>query len=199
MTSSLTHARGSIMRAIADGYLKRDPPGIAGWVRVIESRLSTEKHPKLWSETLTRMPILFQGNHRQATELFDRVIKATPEVLHYPFALNAIAHVMRGLDPKEIGEEWLDKLLADGLSFCRQAYGELLPLYNCCHQDLRSADRIAMHLAEDRQSDIDRGLAYAATHLGRRDAVEKWQRAFLAVSRLLVTTRFKGQLLACSA
>lgn len=165
MSSSLTHARGSITRAIGEGYLKRDPPGIEGWGRVIESRLANEKHPKLWSEILTRMPVLFQGNHRQATELFDKVIKTCPEVLSYPFALNAIAHVMRGLDPKETGEEWLDKLLADGSSFCRQAYGELLPLFNCCYQDVSSGDRIAMQLAGDRTPDIDRGLAYAATHL----------------------------------
>lgn len=165
ITSSLTHARGSITRAIAEGYLKRDPSGIEEWGRFIESRLPDEKHPKLWSEILSRMPVIFQGSHRQATELFDKVIKACPEVLNYPFALNAIAHVVRGLEPKETGNDWLDKLLMNGSAFCRQAYGELLPLFHCCHLDASSKDRIAIQLAGDRTPDVDRGLAYAATHL----------------------------------
>jgi hypothetical protein len=165
MTSSLTHGRGSITRAIAEGYLQRDPPTIEEWGRFIESRVANEKHPKLWSEILTRMPVLFQGDHCQATSLFDKVIKACPEVLGYPFALNAIAHVLRGLDPKEVGETWLDSLLANGSSFCRQAYGELLPLFNCFHQDVNSTDRLMRQLEGERSPDIDLGLAYAATHI----------------------------------
>ena len=165
ITSSLTHARGSITRAIAEGHLKRDPSGIEEWGRFIESRLPDEKHPKLWSEILSLMPVIFQGSHRQATELFDKVIKACPEVLNYPFALNSIAHVVRGLEPKETGNDWLDKLLMNGSAFCRQAYGELLPLFHCCYLDSSSADRISLQLGGDRSPDIDRGLAYAATHL----------------------------------
>jgi adenylate kinase family enzyme len=165
MTFSLTHGRGSITRAIAEGYSKRDPPDIEGWGGVIESRLTNEKHPKLWSEILTRMPVLFQGDHGHATSLFDKVIRACPDVLGYPFALNAIAHVLRGLDPKEIGETWLESLLVNGSSFCRQAYGELLPLFNCFHQDVSSTKRLMRQLEGDRNSDINRGLAYAATHL----------------------------------
>jgi hypothetical protein len=165
MTSSLTHGRGCITRAIAEGYLKRNPPDIEGWGKVIETRLATEKHPKLWSEILTRMPVLFQGDHRYATLLFDKAINACPEVLGYPFALNAMAHILRSLDPKEVGETWLASLLANGSSLCRQAYGELLPLFNCFHQDGSSTDLLARHLEGARSPDLDRGLAYAATHM----------------------------------
>ena len=165
ITSSLTHGRGIITRAIAEGYLQRDPSDIEGWGRVIESRLVNEKHPKVWSEILTRMPILFQGDHRYATSLFDKVIQVCPEVLGYPFALSAIAHVLRGLDPKEVGETWLENLLANGSSFCLQAYGELLPLFNCCHQDVSSTNRLMRQFEGDRSPDIELGLAFAATHL----------------------------------
>ena len=165
MSSSLTHGRGSITRAIAEGYLKRSPPDIEGWGKVIESRLATEKHPKLWSEILTRMPMLFQGDHSYATLLFDKAIKACPEVLGYPFALNAIAHILRGLDPKEVGETWLASLLANGSSLCQQAYGELLPLFNCFHQDSSSTDQVARLLEGARNPELDCGLAYAATHI----------------------------------
>jgi hypothetical protein len=178
ISSSLTHARGSIMRAIADGYLKRDPPGIQGWGRVIESRLTNEKHPKLWSEILTRMPVLFQGNHRQATELFDKVIKTCPEVLGYPFALNAIAHVVRGLDPKETGEEWLDKLWLTGHHFV----GKLTESF--CHF-LTVAIKTSGRLTESRYNWQVTGvpISTAVSHMqhhtyGLPNAVEKWQREF---------------------
>ena len=42
ITSSLTHGRGSIIRAIAQGYLKREPPALDGWAEVIRSRLTHE-------------------------------------------------------------------------------------------------------------------------------------------------------------
>jgi hypothetical protein len=163
--SFLTHGRGSITRTIAAGYLQRNPPDIEGWRGFIQSRLGKEKHPKIWSEILIRMPVLFQADHCHATSLFDKVIQACPEVLEYPFAIYAIAQVLRGIDPKEVGESWLESLLANGSPFCRQAYGELLPLFNCIHQDESSTDRLRRHLEGDRSPDIDLGLTFAATHL----------------------------------
>ena len=165
LTSSLTQGRGSITRAIAEGYLQRDPADVEAWAKFIESRLTDEKHPKVWSEILTRMPVLFQGNHRYATLLFDKVIKGCPAVLYYPFALYAVAHVLRGLDPSEVGESWLETLVANGSSFCQQAYGELLPLFNCFHHDAGSTNRLMAALDDNRSPDIQLGLAYAATHL----------------------------------
>ena len=165
ITSSLTHGRGSIIRAIAQGYLKRDPPALDGWAEVIRSRLIHEKHPKIWSETLTRMPVLFQSDRRRATELFDGVIHACPEVLRYPFALISIARALRGADPKEKAEGWLDNLLADGSPICQQAYGEILPLFNCWRQDVSSKTRLTAQLSTDANPDINRGMAYAAARL----------------------------------
>jgi hypothetical protein len=165
ITSSLTHGRGSIVRAIAQGYLKREPPALDGWAEVIRSRLLHEKHPKIWSETLTRMPVLFQSDRRRATNLFNGVIQACPEVLRYPFALISIARVLRGTDPKEKAEEWLDNLLADGSPICQQAYGEILPLVNCWRQDVSSKTRVTAQLSKDPNPDISRGMAYAAARL----------------------------------
>ena len=42
------------------------------------------------------MPVLFQSDRRRATDLFDRVIHACPEVLRYPVALLSIARGSEG-------------------------------------------------------------------------------------------------------
>lgn len=41
----LPSGRGSIIRAIATGYLQQNPPDLQNWARVIQSRLGVEPHP----------------------------------------------------------------------------------------------------------------------------------------------------------
>jgi hypothetical protein len=169
----LSHGRGNLVRAVAAGYLERDPPDIDNWTRHIQSQLVHEKHPDIWAETLIRMPILFGGDHEQATNLFDAVIEACPGALRHPFGLHGIARVLRWLKPIEKGEEWLDKLMLYGSSaleererkYFAQAYGELLPLFHCCHLEARSRARIRDYLTGSRNVYVDRGLAYAAADL----------------------------------
>lgn len=162
---SLPHGRGSILRAIADGYLAREPADLDNWARVIESRLEREHHPGIWAQTLRYMPMLFNGDAVRATHFYDEVIRVCPTVLRQSFALYAIAKVMGRFQPKDRVRGWLDALLRDGSPFCGQAYGELLMLCHGHHQDTWSGEKIRTHLNNRTDPAILRGLAYAASHL----------------------------------
>ncbi|MBZ0170352.1 MAG: ATP-binding protein [Kofleriaceae bacterium] len=164
-TFSLPHGRGSILRAIAAGYLTREPADLDNWARVIKSRLNREHHPAIWVLTLCNMPMLFNGDVTRATELYDAVIRSCPTVLRYSFSLYAIARVMGRFQPKDRVYSWLDELLRDGSPFCLQAYGELLMLYHCHHHDSSSQEKVRVLLNSATDPTILRGLAYAASHL----------------------------------
>lgn len=162
---SLPHGRGSILRAIADGYLAREPADLDNWARVIESRLEREHHPGIWAQTLRYMPMLFNEDAVRATHFYNEVIRVCPTVLRQSFALYAIARVMGRFQPKDRVRGWLDALLRDGSPFCGQAYGELLMLCHGHHQDTWSGEKIRTHLNNQTDPAILRGLAYAASHL----------------------------------
>jgi len=159
------HGRGYILRAIAAGYLEQQPPDLDNWARIIKCQLNRERHPAIWVETLIKMPVLFNGDPIQATQLYDAVVQNCPEVLHNELALYFIALIIRWLQPKEKVQEWLEKLLVDGSAFCRQAYGELLFIYYCRYQDTWSTKCIHRHFTKKIDEDILRGLAYAASHV----------------------------------
>jgi hypothetical protein len=105
------------------------------------------------------MPVLFNGDSTQATDLYDAVIRVSPTVLRYSFAIYAIAQVMGRFQPKDRVHGWLDTMLADSSSFCRQAYGELLMLYHCHHGGTWSDERVRTHLDSAADPAIVRGLA----------------------------------------
>ncbi len=166
------HGRGYILRAIATGYLEREQPALDNWARVIESRLQQERHPAVWGITLLRMPMFFNGDRERATNLYNAVIRACPEVLRYPFALQPIARIIGWCQPKERAQDWLDILLVDNSTLCHQAHGELLVLYHLYHQDTWSESRIHQHLAHTTDTPVLRGLAYAASYLWRNQACQ---------------------------
>lgn len=170
---TLPHGRGAIIRAIAAGYLKREPPNINEWIRVISGRINLEKHPKVWVMTLSYMPILYREDRRLATQLYDEVIHSCPEVLNYRFGLYSIARVLGWAEPREHPQEWLLRLEADGSDFCLQAYGELICLYHLVHLDSWSGDRIRRHLIDYSNSPFLRGLAHAAGHFWKEEVFRK--------------------------
>jgi hypothetical protein len=169
---SLPHGRGYIVGAIAAGYLAREQPDLDNWARVIESRLQQERHPAVWGITLLRMPVLFNGDRRRATNLYDAVIRVCPEVLRYPFALQPIARITGWCQPKERAQGWLEILLADNSTLCHQVHGELLVLYHSYHHDAWSESRIRQHLAYTTDIPVLRGLAYGASYLWRDQACQ---------------------------
>jgi hypothetical protein len=161
----LPSGRGSIARAIATGYLKQNPSDLENWAKFIQCRLGVEQHPAVWVDILTDMPPLLNGDRFQATELFDAVIRNCPEVLYYRWALYFTSCTVGWFEPKETVQGWLEMLLADGSSFCHQAYGELLLIHYLQYQDEWSVKRIRHHLTNQDNEAILCGLAHAASHL----------------------------------
>jgi nucleoside phosphorylase len=161
----LPGGRGNIIRAIAEGYLRQNPPNLEGWEKFIRSQLGVEPHPAVWVYILTRMPPLLNGDRAKATELFDTVIHNYPEVLQYQFALYFIAHTVGGFEPKETVQSWLEMLRANKSNFSQQACGELLLIHYFQYQDEWSVERIGHHLATQDNEAILCGLAHAASHL----------------------------------
>jgi hypothetical protein len=102
-TWSYPNGRGSILVAIAEGYLRQEPPNYGAWANLIKSRLGKEEHPAIWVMTLMRMPLLFNWDRKRATVLFDLVIKGSPCVLDYDFALH---EDLPGCPARKSGEEW---------------------------------------------------------------------------------------------
>lgn len=162
---TLPNGRGSIVRAIAAGYLKQNPPDLQNWARVIKSRLEIEPHPAVWVDILTHMPPLLNGDRTQATQLFDTVIRKYPEVLDYQWALYFISYTIGWFEPKETVQGWLEMLWANGSNFCRQAYGELLFIHYFQYQDEWSVAKIDHHLAHHDDEAVLCGLAHIASHM----------------------------------
>jgi hypothetical protein len=161
----LPDGRGAIVRALADGYLKQNPPDLENWARFIKSQLGVEQHPAVWVDILTAMPALLGGERTQATELFNAVIRNCPQVLHYRWALYFISHNVGWFEPQEIVQGWLEMLLAEKSSFCHKVYGELLLIHYLQYEDEWSVARIHHHLANQDNEVILCGLAHAASYL----------------------------------
>ncbi len=161
----LPGGRGNIVRALADGYLKQNPPDLTNWARFIRSQLGVEPHSAVWVDILTSMPPLLNGDRAEATELFDQVIRNCPEVLQYAWALYFISRTIGWFEPKETVQGWLEMLRADNSNFSQQAYGELLLIQYLQYQDEWSVERIREHLSTQDNEAILCGLAHAASHL----------------------------------
>ena len=165
--------RGSILRAIAAGYLNQQPPDLENWTRIIEEQLQRERHPSIWVLILSDMPLLLNGDRERATQLYDAVIQTCPAVLHYKFALHSISRVIEYFEPKEKIQGWIEKLFVDGSSFCLQAYGELLLIYYCQYQDTWSRQQIDRPLTDRNDEIILYGLAEAASYLWKQKNCRK--------------------------
>jgi nucleoside phosphorylase len=157
--------RGNIVRAIAEGYLRQNPPNLEGWEKFIRSQLGVEPHPAVWVYILRRMKPLLNGDGAQATEFFDTVIHKYPEVLQDQSALNFIARTVGLFEPKETVQSWLEMLRANNSNFSKQAYGELLLIQYLQYQDEWSVERIRHHLTTQDNEAILCGLAHAASYL----------------------------------
>lgn len=161
----LPGGRGNIVRAIAEGYLRQNPPDLEGWTQFIRLQLGVEPHPAVWVDILSRMPPLLNGDRAEATELFDQVIRNCPEVLQYAWALYFISRTIGWFEPKETVQGWLEMLRLDNSNFSQQAYGELLLIQYLQYQDEWSVEKIREHLDTQDNEAILCGLAHAASHM----------------------------------
>jgi len=164
-TFSVPSGRGAVMKAIVAGYLKQEPPNIGRWATILQHRLVKERHPAIWVQALIYMPVLFNGDTAKATTLYDSVIRLCPQVLGSYFGIYGIARIIGRITPKEMVHGWLENLLNDESSFCRQAYGELLVLCHFHYRDDWSKERIRQLLVSTKDLAVLCGLAHAASHL----------------------------------
>jgi hypothetical protein len=125
------------------------------------------------------MPMLFNGDRRRATGLYDAVIRSCPAVLQHLVALLAIARVIGRVEPPEQVRGWLEALRAENPAVGQQAYGELLVLSYSSHQDSWTEPQIRQQLSDAREIAIIRGLAYAASYLWRNRACQPIARDIL--------------------
>jgi len=165
---AVPHGRGSIIEAIAEGYLRQDPPNYGRWADLIKSRLGEEEHPAIWVMTLRWMPPLFNWDRERATALFDSVIKGSPSVLEYVFALCSIAKIMWLCEPKATAQGWMNMLKLRQSDFSQQAYGEFLFLYHCCYHDSWSRTKLITLLRTKKSRRTLLGLAHGASHLWKQ-------------------------------
>jgi hypothetical protein len=114
---------------------------------------------------MMHMPVLFNGDLEEATQLYDAVIQTCSQVLEKQFAVYSIARVIRWCQPVEIVREWLEKIIAYPSEFNYQAYGEMLFLYHWYYQDSWSSERILEFLSKGDDENVLLGLAFAASHL----------------------------------
>jgi len=161
----LSGGRGNIVRAIAEGYLKQNPQDLAGWAEFIRSQLNVERHPTVWVDILTRMPLLLNSDRTQATELFDRVIRNSPEVLQNVWALYIISRAIGWFEPQETVQGWLEILNSNNSNLSQQAYGEMLLIQHLQYQDEWSVNRIRHHLTTQDSEATLCGLAHVASYL----------------------------------
>ncbi|PSF34941.1 ATP-binding protein [Aphanothece hegewaldii CCALA 016] len=161
----LTNGRAAIVRAITSGYLQQNPPDLVNWASFIQSQIGIEKHPSVWIDIVTNMPLLLNGDRVKATRLFDLVIRNCPEVLSSEWSLCFISRTIGWFEPKETVHAWLEMFLQENSSFHYQAYGELLFIYNFHYQDEWSEDRIKEHLDRLDNEAILCGFAHASCHL----------------------------------
>ncbi len=164
-TWAVPNGRRALLEAIAEGYLQQKPPNYSGWASLIESRVRREKHPAIWVLTMARMPPLFNLENERATALFDSVITNCPDVLDFEFALYSIAHILQRCKPRSTVQKWLHMLRLRKSCFSDQAYGELLFLYHCGHNDSWSRARFVKLLRAKRPKRTLLGLAHGASHL----------------------------------
>lgn len=161
---SLPRGRGPVIKAIAAGYLEREPPERAKWVDVVRRRIDVETHRGVWVMTMKGLYPIVVHDPKTATELFDAILNRHPGVLREPLAWHMIALWIREFTPSETVLGWVYLMRGIDAPQPQQAAGELLYLYFAHHRDATSRDQI-LELALEGGRDIVRGLAFAAAHL----------------------------------
>ncbi len=178
----LIHGRGSMIRALAAGYSRREPVLFEDMFRIFEERLYYEDHPQVWAETLHSFQVLFDQNPQRATELYDRAIHNCPACLEHCLAIRAFESLVGSPITPSILQGWFGMLDSRQNDYCRQAFGELLLVYHARSPDSWSAAEISRKLAPLGDIPCLRGLAHAAAHGWKEPGVRELATEILCVA-----------------
>jgi len=162
---SLPGGRDVYIRAIANGYLLRDPPDYKGFAGVIESRMGLENHPEIWKLTLYPMSFLFNWDRGKAATYFNHVITHFKDVRESKRGALEIGRVLHLVPEQEVVERWLILLRDSTNDFGQQVFGELVMLRLL----QKGGDTWAKHemeaaLGNKKAIRIHRGLAFTASY-----------------------------------
>ena len=167
---SLPGGRDLVFGAIAEGYLRREPPDVKAWGRVIQRALQYEDHPDVWRVILHYMTFLFNDDRDLATSLFDQLFSKFPTVRDSLQGAIAIATVLHLVPDDAAVERWLNEVHDSDWYLGQQAFGELIMLYLMNKPASPwAAEQVRLNLENPDSVSIHRGLAYAAA-LNWRDS-----------------------------
>jgi hypothetical protein len=162
---SLPGGRDVYIRALANGYLLREPPEYEGFAKVIESRLQKEAHPEIWKTSLHSMSFLFRWNREKAASYFDYVITNFKRVRESRMGALEIGRVLNLIPEQGTIEKWLTLFRESASAFSQQAFGELLmPRLLGKPEDIWARSQIEAALSNSQAVETHRGLAFAASH-----------------------------------
>jgi hypothetical protein len=160
---SYSGGRELVFEAIAEGYLRRKPPDVLGWAKVIERALRYERHPDVWNIIFMHMPLLFNGNRKTAIHLYDQVLTTYLRSRKVLFEVRSLADILRFIDDSSVVERWLTLIRDTGWEKGPQVCGELLMLYFCCKpSDSWAKEQVWEYLSNSGAIPVQRGIAYAA-------------------------------------
>jgi hypothetical protein len=129
----LASGRCEIVRALAEGYLRQEPPNLGGWAEFIKSQLGIEPHPAVWVDIVAGMGALLGGDRADATELLDQVIQNCPGVL-----LKAAEDVVEIIEMDQLVETHSDIVV----KVCRSLIDAWAELASTSYATARVAERI---------------------------------------------------------
>ena len=166
LSYSLPGGRDIYFKAIAEGFLLRNPPDYEHFAGFIETILQFEKHPKIWQSAFNLMGHLFNWDKKRAARYFDYIIRNIPEVMENSICVIDYANIFNFVPEKVMVQDWIKLVGSKDSDFRKQAYGELLFYYNLIYSNdswgISNLDRILKNRTQYFKE--QRGAAFAAAN-----------------------------------
>jgi len=157
--------RDLFVEPIALGYLAQERPEYSGFAAFIEKMLKFEKHPKVWQITFHWMKYLFNWDKKKATQYYDQVLENYPDIAEDKIGIIAFGDILQSIPGDPIVQNWLMQIGSKDSDLRKQAFGELLMLYNFRNPDDQWGNEHLMQILNNSQCIREqRGVAFAASY-----------------------------------
>lgn len=157
--------RDLFVQPIALGYLAQEIPEYSGFAAFIEKMLKHEKHPKVWQITFHWMKFLFDWDIEKATQYYNQVLRDYPDIAEDKIGIIAFGDILQLIPENPIVQDWLMQIGSKDSVLSKQAFGELLMLYNFRNPDDQwGREQLEGILNNSQFLREQRGVAFAASH-----------------------------------